>query len=64
MSKIIVIHDNHIDILKDGYNIIEQTIHLNGSSLPSLLDQVYTGGLESLNSEDQDILVELLNAIE
>ena len=64
MSKTIVIHDDHIDILKDGYNIIEQTIHLNGSSLSSLLDQVYTGGLESLNSEDQDTLVELLNAIE
>ena len=64
MSKTIVIHDDHIDILKDGYNIIEQTIHLNGSSLPSLLDQVYTGGLESLNSDDQDTLVDLLNAIE
>ena len=64
MSKTVVIHNDHIDILKDRYNIIEQTIHLNGSSLSSLLDQVYTGGLESLSSDDQDTLIDLLNAIE
>lgn len=38
MSKTIVIHDDRIDILKDGYNIIERTIYLNGQDLLRLLD--------------------------
>lgn len=40
MSKTIIIHDDRIDILKDGYNIIERTVYLNGQDLPKLLEQL------------------------
>lgn len=40
MSKTIIIHDDRIDMLKDGYNIIERTVYLDGSSLPKLLEQL------------------------
>lgn len=40
MSKTIIIHDDRIDILKDGYNIIERTVYLNGQDLLRLLEQL------------------------
>lgn len=27
MKKTLIIHDDHVDVLKDGYNIIERTIY-------------------------------------
>lgn len=40
MSKTIIVHDDRIDILKDGYNIIERTVYLNGQDLLRLLEQL------------------------
>lgn len=40
MSKTIIVHDDRIDILKDGYNIIERTVYLNGRDLLRLLEQL------------------------
>lgn len=40
MNKTIIIHDDRIDILKDGYNIIERTVYLNGQDLLRLLEQL------------------------
>lgn len=40
MSKTIIIHDDRIDILKDGYNMIERTVYLNGQDLLRLLEQL------------------------
>jgi len=27
MKKTLIVHDDHVDVLKDGYNIIERTIY-------------------------------------
>jgi hypothetical protein len=40
MSKTIIVHDDRIDILKDGYNIIERTVYLNGQDLLRLLGEI------------------------
>lgn len=40
MKKTIIIHDDYIEVLKDGYNIIEQTIYDNDTVL--LANQLVT----------------------
>lgn len=64
MSKTIVIHDDHIDILKDGYNIIEQTIHTGDVSFLDILNDICMSSDEADDSQHKTVINELLEALD
>ena len=64
MSKTIVIHDNHIDILKDGYNIIEQTIQTGDVSFLDILNDICMSSDETEDSQHKTVINELLEALD
>ena len=64
MSKTIVIHDDHIDILKDGYNIIEQTIHTGDVSFMDILNDICMSSDETEDSQHKTVINELLEALD
>lgn len=47
MNKTITIENDRIDILKDGYNIIEKSIH--GENIPELLVEVLEFAINELD---------------
>lgn len=54
MKKTIIISDDNIDILKDGYNIIEKTIH--GENIPNMLDEVLDFAINNLDMDNMDAI--------
>ena len=64
MSKTIVIHDDHIDILKDGYNIIEQTIQTGDVSFLDILNDICMSSDETEDSQHKAVINELLEALD
>lgn len=64
MSKTITIHDDHIDILKDGHNIIEQTIQTGDVSFLDILNDICMNSDEADDSQHKTIISELLNALD
>lgn len=64
MSKTIVIHDDHIDILKDGYDIIEQTIHTGDVSFLDILNDICMSSDEADDSQHKAVINELPEALD
>ena len=64
MKKTIVIHDNHIDILKDGYNIIEQTIQTGDVSFLDVLNDICMSSDEAEDNQHKAVINELLEALD
>lgn len=69
MGKHIIIENDRIDILRDGYNIIETTIH--GEDIPQVLIQSLTYARDALDMDNMtaigvlgDLIEELEKSIE
>lgn len=65
MNKTIIIEDDRIDILKDGYNIIDKTIY--GDNIPETLIQALTYARDALDMDNMDainVLDELIKTLE
>lgn len=65
MNKTITIQNDRIDILKDGYNIIEKSIH--GEDVPEILIQALTYARDALDMDNMDainVLGELIKTLE
>lgn len=62
MNKTIIIKDDRIDILKDGYNIIEKSIH--GENVPEILVQALTFARDELDMDNMDAINELIKTLE
>lgn len=52
MKKTIIIEDDRIDILQDGYNIIEKSIY--GEDVPQVLIQALTYARDELDMDDMN----------
>lgn len=52
MRKTIIIQDDRIDILKDGYNIIEKTIY--GENIPEILAYALDRATDDLDMDNLD----------
>ena len=65
MKKYFIIEDDRIDILQDGYNIIETTIH--GENIPQVLIEALTyarDGLDMDNLTAVDVLGDIIEELE
>lgn len=62
MRKTLIIQDNTIEVLKDGYNIIEKTIH--GEDIPQTLIQALTYARDALDMDNLDAVNTLNQLIE
>ena len=65
MNKTITIKDESIEIMRDGYNIIEQTIY--GDNIPEVLIQSLTYARDNLDMDNMgavDVLGYLIEALE
>lgn len=65
MRKTITIKDESIEIMRDGYNIIEQTIY--GDNIPEVLIQSLTYARDNLDMDNMgamDVLGYLIEALE
>ena len=62
MKKTIIIENDRIDILRDGYNIIEDTIH--GEDVPQILIQALTYARDALDMDNMDAVGVLGDFIE
>lgn len=62
MRKTLIIQDNTIEVLKDGYNIIEKTIH--GEDIPQTLIQALTYARDALDMDNMDAVNTLNEVIE
>lgn len=62
MKKHIIIEDDRIDILRDGYNIIETTIH--GENIPQILIQALTFARDELDMDNMNAVAVLGDFIE
>lgn len=62
MKKTIIIEDDRIDILRDGYNIIETTIH--GENIPEVLIQALTYARDALDMDNMNAVAVLGDFIE
>lgn len=62
MRKTLIIQDNMIEVLKDGYNIIEKTIH--GEDVPQTLIQALTYARDALDMDNLDAVNTLNEVIE
>jgi len=62
MRKTLIIQDNTIEVLKDGYNIIEKTIH--GEDMPQTLIQALTYARDALDMDNLDAVNTLNEVIE
>lgn len=65
MHKTITIKDDRIDILKDGYNIIDKSIH--GEDIPQTLIQALTFARDELDMDNMQaihVLSELIKTLE
>ena len=65
MNKTIIIKDDSIEILQDGYNIIEKSIH--GENVPETLIQALTYARDALDMDNMDainVLSELIKTLE
>lgn len=62
MDKTITIQNDRINILKDGYNIIEKSIH--GENVPETLIQALTYARDELDMDNMDAISVLDQIIE
>ena len=65
MRKHFIIENDRIDILQDGYNIIEETIH--GEDVPQILIQALTYAHDELDMDNMDaigVLGDFIEALE
>lgn len=62
MRKTIIIENGRIDILRDGYNIIEKSIH--GEQVPQILIQALTYARDQLDMDNMDAIGVLGDFIE
>ncbi len=61
-KKHIIIENDRIDILRDGYNIIETTIH--GEDIPQILIQALTFARDELDMDNMNAVAVLGDLIE
>lgn len=61
-KKHIIIENDRIDILRDGYNIIEKSIH--GEQVPQILIQALTYARDQLDMDNMDAIGVLGDFIE
>lgn len=62
MKKRIIIENDRIDILRDGYNIIESTIH--GENIPQVLIEALTFARDELDMDNMNAVGVLGDFIE
>lgn len=62
MKKTIIIENDRIDILRDGYNIIETTIH--GEDIPQILIQALTFARDELDMDNMGAIGVLADFID
>ena len=62
MAKHIIIEDDRIDILREGYNIIEKSIH--GENVPEILIQSLEFAVDNLDMDNMDAINVLSQLIE
>lgn len=62
MKKTIIIEDDRIDILRDGYNIIENTIY--GENIPQILIEALTFARDELDMDNMNAVGVLGDFIE
>ena len=65
MKKHIIIENDRIDILRDGYNIIEDTIY--GENIPQVLIQALTFARDELDMDNMNavgVLGEFIEQLE
>ena len=61
-KKTIIIENDRIDILRDGYNIIEDTIH--GENIPQILIEALTFARDELDMDNMNAIGVLGDIIE
>lgn len=62
MRKTLIIENDRIDVLKDGYNIIDKTIH--AENVPETLIQALEYAADSLDMDNMDAIRVLLELSE
>ena len=62
MSKHIIIENDHIDVLREGYNIIEKSIY--GDNVPEILIQSLEFAVDNLDMDNMDAINVLSQLIE
>lgn len=65
MNKTIIFKDDSIEILQDGYNIIDKTIY--GDNIPQMINEVLNFAIDNLDMDNMDainVLSELIETLE
>lgn len=57
MNKTIIFKDDSIEILQDGYNIINKTIY--GDNIPQMINEVLNFAIDNLDMDNMDAISEL-----
>jgi len=57
MNKTIIFKDDSIEILQDGYNIIDKTIY--GDNIPQMINEVLNFAIDNLDMDNMDAISEL-----
>ena len=57
MNKTIKFKDDSIEILQDGYNIINKTIY--GDNIPQMINEVLNFAIDNLDMDNMDAISEL-----
>lgn len=54
MNKTIIIKDDSIEILQDGYNIINKTIY--GDNIPQMINEVLNFAIDNLDMDNMEAI--------
>jgi len=57
MNKTIIFKDDSIEILQDGYNIIDKTIY--GDNIPQMINEDLNFAIDNLDMDNMDAISEL-----